>query len=189
MVNIPESWGPEEIRDIDSQNYYDEIMEIHDNDPKWQKKALAGIQRIGRDNARTPVQWSAEKEAGFTTGKPWIRVHDNYPEVNVDKQLKDPKSPLAFWKQMIKVRREHSDLLINGDFDLHDPNDLDVFTFVKERGDKKAVVYLNFSNEEQPIYPPPQVKDRKQTLLVANVEESEIGKNLSPWEARVYLIE
>lgn len=192
MVNFPTSWGPEELRDIDSLTFYNEMKATHCDEPLWMKKAMNGIQRVGRDNARTPVQWSAEAHGGFTSGTPWIRVHDNYPEVNIAAQLKDPKSPLAFWKKMIKTRHEHADLLVHGEFYVHDVNDLEVFTFIKEAkggNGKAALVYLNFSDEEQPMSTPSRLVGRKMELLVANVEEADVGKYLSPWEARLYLVE
>ena len=81
--------------------------------------ALDGIQRVSRDNARTPVQWSNCENAGFTTGKPWISVNPNYKEgINVEDEQKDPESVLAFWQKALKMRKEYSTLFTHGDFDV-----------------------------------------------------------------------
>ena len=70
-----------------------------------EKKALQMAHYASRDNARTPVQWSAEKNAGFTAGKPWFKVNPNYVEVNVADQEKDPESLLNFYREAIRLRR------------------------------------------------------------------------------------
>ena len=203
MTNHP-VWPIEDIRDIDSLNGYKEIAERHNNDPLWLQKALKGIQKVGRDNARTPVQWSGDDHAGFTTGstKPWIRVNDNYRAINVAAQEHDAASPLNFWKKALQLRKEYTDLMVFGTFEVWDRNDTDVFTFVKESGretgsgaaakdgpQRKLLVFLNFSDDEQPMHWPPGLQDEegKAKLLVANVDD--LGKYLSPWEARAYLVE
>jgi len=193
MYNHPEHWGVEELRDIDSLNAYNDVATRHKNDPLWLKKAMKGLQLVGRDNARLPVQWDDSKHAGFTTGKPWIRVHDDYEAVNVASQQKDPNSVLNFYKKMIKARKEHADLMVFGqDFSVWDFHDPDVFTFTKthpERHGEKLLVFLSFSDEVQPLHYPTGLENVKKELLVSNLNEGEeVGRYLSPWEARVYLI-
>lgn len=73
------------------------------------------IRRGTRDNGRMPMQWSGEKNAGFTTGKPWLRINGDYKEVNVEKEQADEQGVLNFWKQMIHLRRTDA-VLIDGDF-------------------------------------------------------------------------
>jgi glycosidase len=191
MTNIPKTWGIEEIKDPDSLNAYNDVKDRHDADPLWLKKAMGGIQRVARDNARTPVQWDSSANAGFTTGKPWMRVNDNYPEINVADQQKDPKSVLNYWKKVNKLRKEYSDLTVFGDFEIWDFLEPDSFTFTKENktnglNNKKMLVFLSFSDEEQPLHFPPDCKGKEMELLIANVDEP--GQYLSPWEARVYLV-
>ncbi|OAL38631.1 hypothetical protein AYO20_02281 [Fonsecaea nubica] len=197
MYNHPEHWGVEELRDIDSLNAYNDVKTRHHDDPLWLKKAMKGLQLVGRDNARLPVQWDATANAGFTTAKkPWIRVHDDYEAVNVAAQRRDPSSVLSFWKAMIKLRRRHADLTIFGrDFHVWDPYDQDVFTFTKTHpdGDRKLLVFLNFSDDTQPLHYPPGLgldgAAVTKELLVSNLAQGdEVGKYLTPWEARVYLV-
>ena len=193
MYNHPESWGVEELRDIDSLNAYNDVATRHNYDPLWCKKAMQGLQLVGRDNARLPVQWDSSPNAGFTTGKPWIRVHDDFEAVNVAHQLHDPNSVLNFYKQMIKIRKENVDLMVFGqDFHVWDFHDQHVFTFTKthpERKGEKMLVFLNFSDEEQPLHYPTGLQDVKMEVVVSNLEGGkEVGRYLSPWEARVYLV-
>ena len=160
-----------------------------------EKQALARkiMQKKSRDNARTPVQWTSEPHAGFTApnSKPWMRVNDNYPEINVADQQKDPNSVLNYWKKINKLRKQYSDLTVFGDFEVWDFLEPDSFTFTKENkanglGNKKLLVFLSFSDEEQPLHFPPDCKGKEMELLIANVDQP--GQYLSPWEARVYLV-
>jgi oligo-1,6-glucosidase len=114
------------MRAIAAVNYYREMNERYPGDEKMLQSALAGLQRVDRDNARTPVQWSSEEQAGFSTVKLWMRVRDNY-EVNVAAQEKDPHSALAFWKKALKIRTEHADVLVHGQFELVDLENLNTF--------------------------------------------------------------
>lgn len=191
MYNHPKHWGVEELRDIDSLNAYNDIKARHNGDPLWLKKAMKGLQAIGRDNARLPVQWDATPNAGFTTGKPWIRVHDDFETVNVAAQLADPQSPLNFWKRMIALRKTHAELMVFArDFVVWDRHDQDVFTFTKTHtdGTQKLLVFLNFSEDDQPLHYPTELERCHKELLVSNVQDDQVGKYLGPWEARVYLV-
>lgn len=188
MFNHPEHWGIEEIRDIDSLNAYNDVKHRHDGDELWLKKAMKGLQAVGRDNARLPVQWDSSKHAGFTGGEPWIRVHDEYEKTNVAEQLKDPKSVLNFWKKMIQTRKDHSDLLIFGkDFEVWDHHDQDVFTFTKQHptSGQTLLVFCSFSDEIQPLHWPTKLKNAHTELLISTVDQP--AKYLAPWEARAYL--
>ncbi len=187
MVNMSPSWGPEELRDIESVRYWEDMNKKFPGNDEILKKAMDGIKQIGRDNARTPVQWSGtEANAGFTTGKPWIRVHDRYPEINVESQVKDNSSILSFWKQMLKLRKEHADLLCHGRFELYDFDNLETLTFFKHGERDSVLVTLNFTDMDQPIVIPPPMKKRDLELLIANVDSP--SKQLTAWEGRVYVV-
>lgn len=183
MTNVPMSWGPEEYKDIEAINYLKDIKERFPGDDKMFAKALAGLNRIGRDNARTPVQWNACKHAGFTTGTPWMRVNDNYKTINAASQINDPNSVFGFWKKILQVRKKHPDLFVSGKFELLDEKNDKTFCFYKqENGGRRALVQLNFSAEEQEAFKP------NGTLLIANVEAFKEEK-LGPWEARIHIVE
>jgi len=218
MYNHSEEWTITDLRDIDSINAYRDVEQRYNNDPVWNAKAMRGLAAVGRDNARLPVQWSAEPNAGFTgkNAKPWIRVHDDYENVNVAEQLGRDDSPLAFWKRMLKVRRKYQRLMVLGDFEMHDLYEQDTFTFVKRvkgavtdgNGDGAAMqnghtehteeskakiepeilVTCNFSDRINPVDFPARMAGRKRELLVSSLDEEGAGKYLRAWEGRIYLV-
>lgn len=187
MVNIPKDWPIEELQDIESINYYNSVAARTNNDPKSLARVMKGIQTVGRDNARVPMQWDDSPNAGFTApdAKPWMRVHDLYPEINAAKQEREPKSVLSFWKQMLRLRKDHRDLFIHGGFEVFDEEDEKTFVYAKDFGGQMAVTVLNFTGEKQP-FKKPDVKGKWQ-LLVGNFEQRE-EKVLEPYEGRVYLV-
>ncbi|RFU23807.1 hypothetical protein B7463_g12533, partial [Scytalidium lignicola] len=189
MINMPKSWPVEEYKCIKSVNHYNMVKKLTNNDPAELSKALKGIQQVARDHARTPMQWDSSENAGFTNGpgRPWMRVHDEYPSINVEKQISDPKSILSFWKQMLRLRKQYADLLIYGDYEVYDVENVDTFIFSKTYGGQYALVVLNFTAKEQGFENPMEEKKRgKLELLVSNVEDP--VDTLKPYEGRVYLV-
>jgi alpha-glucosidase len=184
MVNS-KHWKPEQIRDVAAANYWRETNQMHPGDEKMLKAALDGIQRVGRDNSRTPVHWNGGPHAGFSTVEPWIRLNDFYKEINVEVQRKDPNSVLSFWKSVLRWRKEHADVLVHGSFAVYDYQNPSTFTYVKEKDSKKVLVLLNFTNEKQPIDIPEILKDNRLELLIGSIEKP--GDKLAPWEGRAYL--
>ena len=79
---------------------------------------MESIYAKGRDNARTPMQWNADKNAGFTTGEPWIKVNPNYTEINVEAQENDPGSVLNYYRALIQLRKDQ-DVIRDGDYRDH----------------------------------------------------------------------
>lgn len=184
MTNIPDTWTPDDLKDIASINYWKTLKDALGHDKKALAEAWKGFTSIIRDNARTPVQWSSEKNAGFTTGKPWMRVNENYKEgINVADQSKDEDSVLAFWQQLLKMRKEHADLFVFGGYKVLDFENEQTWTFEKygEEG-RKAWVVLSFSEEEAEVKPPKWAE----TLLLTNLK-GKVGEKLRPFEGRVYV--
>ncbi|PLB47373.1 maltase malt [Aspergillus steynii IBT 23096] len=180
MTNAPRDWSVEEYKDIEGRGYYREA----EGDPARQKQIMDGLRILARDHARLPMQWDASSHAGFTTGKPWMRVHDLYPEINVLRQESDPGSVLSFWKNVLRLRKEHRDLFIHGAFELLDFENQETFCFVKSRGEKKALVVLNFTDSNQPL----TVSTVGMELLVSNYTDLAVSETLQPWEGRIYII-
>jgi oligo-1,6-glucosidase len=133
MVNVPDTWGPEDLKDVEIVNYLEIVRSRTSNDPKALAEALKGIRLIGRDNARTPVHWDDSPQAGFTTGEPWIRVNDIYMEINVKQQQSDPNSVLQFWKRMLTLRKDEMDPFVYGDFEMLDGEE-QLITYTKTHG-------------------------------------------------------
>ncbi len=140
-----------------------------------------------RDNARTPVQWSAEKNAGFTTGDmAWYTVNPNYPEVNVASQENDPDSQLNFYRKAIALRRENKESAIYGKFELHLPRDKRLFVYDKIGDDgSKLTVIINLSEKEVSASKVKKYIDGGAKEILSNYK-GEMGSVLKPYEARVY---
>lgn len=187
MVNVPDTWGPEEYKDIDSINYWNEMNKKYPNNKEMLEKPLKALRNGGRDNARTPMQWNASRHAGFTSGTPWMRAHDNFAEVNVEAAQQDPNSIYHFWQKMLKIRKAHSDVFIEGGYEVYDIGNPDTFTFVKTVGGKpRALVVLNFSETEQKDPIPQSMKDQKLRLLITNGDGS--VQSLGAWEGAAYIV-
>jgi alpha-glucosidase len=189
MINAPASWPIEDYKDIESINYYNSVKERTNGDKEKMGHVMKSIQILGRDHARLPMQWDESPFAGFTKKKDgaWMRAHDDYKQINVKKQEKDPKSVLSFWKRMLKTRKEYRDLFIHGAFEGYDMGNEKTFTFGKRYGGHRAVVVLNFTGEEQEFKRPDV--GGKFELLVGNIEGVDGTENvLSPWEGRIYLV-
>ncbi|RCK67322.1 Alpha-glucosidase [Candida viswanathii] len=191
MTNLPRSWPIEEYKDINTINYYNAFKEKYGNDPDFkekEEKLLDVINLVARDHARSPVQWNSSANAGFTTGKPWTRVNDNYTDINVESQKKSADSLLRFYQKMLQLRKQYKDLFIYGNLEILDYDNDKTFTYLKELPDAKspkAYVVLNMSNDQVKFAP---LIDGDFNLLAANVDE--LDENvLTPWEARVYIVD
>lgn len=131
----------EDYKDIESISMYEQIKSRGGD----LKRFLNG-QKIGaRDNGRTPFQWDSSMNAGFTTGRPWIKINDNKSEINVAAEEKNPNSPLNYFKKMVKLRKDHPDLLVYGKYTLLDSNNPEVYAYTREANDEKVLVLLSFS--------------------------------------------
>lgn len=189
MVNVPKDWPIEDYRDIESVNYYKSVAKRTNNNPEALAKVMKGIQTIGRDNARVPMQWDSTPHAGFTDKKegPWMRVNDSYTSINVASQLKNPNSILNFWKKMLKIRKEYKDIFIHGTFEGHNMESEETFVFSKTFGERKAVVVLNFTGEEKKWARGDF--EGKLEFLVGNVDGGDGTRDvLEGYEGRIYMI-
>jgi oligo-1,6-glucosidase len=131
--------GMSQIRDIESLHVYDFLRSKHL--PKWLCWRM--VQKSGRDNARTPMQWSKETNAGFTNGTPWIDVNQNYTRINYADQLEDPNSILHFYRKMIAFRKEN-EALRTGEFQLIKATRR-LFVFMRVCPSEALTVLINFS--------------------------------------------
>ncbi|KIX02541.1 uncharacterized protein Z518_08482 [Rhinocladiella mackenziei CBS 650.93] len=198
MINIPPTWGVDEYKDIESRNFYNSIKEQSGNDPIEMHKAKMGLSILARDHARTPMQWSSSSHAGFTSGPtPWMRVHDSYTEINVERQSGDERSVLRFWKTLLQWRKQYRQLFVHGLFREFDHNNPAVFTYLKISRESnhvadhdchlQALVTLNFSGERQSFMKPEDLRDNDLELLITNVDIAE-PDSLAPYEGRVYWV-
>ncbi|KAJ6007106.1 hypothetical protein N7522_005457 [Penicillium canescens] len=189
MVNAPKEWTIDEYKDIDSTNYYQMTSKVTNNDPVELENAMASLQHLARDHSRLPMQWSADANAGFSpssSAKPWMRPHDNYPELNVKLQETDDASVLSFWKQMTRLRKEYADAMVFGEFEILDEPNQNVFTYTKKGQNTSLLVVLNFSDKVQTFEKPDTLMADNWKLLVGNVEGP--SEELQAFEGRVILI-
>ncbi len=114
-----------------------------------EQAALAACARFSRDNARTPMQWDATRNAGATDGNPWLPVHDDYPTCNVAVQEGDPDSPLLWYRLLAALRTSHTEL-VAGDWRELLADDERILAFERTLGDRRSVTLANFSDEEAP---------------------------------------
>lgn len=141
MTNYPFE-SIEEVNDIESRNMFAERLAAGHSE----NEIMDSIRRVGRDNARTPMQWTAGKNAGFTDGKPWLAVNPNHEEINADQAMSDPDSVFFTYQKLIELRKQH-DWVIYGDFKLID-SEADVFAYLRTYKGKKYLVVANLSDEE-----------------------------------------
>jgi len=192
MINAPDSWPLEEYIDVDSRNWVEFVRQRSNDDPAALERARHDLQILARDHARLPMQWDDSEYAGFSKAKPWMRTHDTYREINVAKQEGDPKSVMSYWKNMLKMRKEHRELMVYGEVEAIDADSEKTFIYVKrkpgEQARQRAVVALNFTSNEQTWDASALLEGRNAKVLVRNyIDEPENHAKLRPWEARVYL--
>jgi len=148
---------------------------------------IANLRKMGRDNARTPMQWDDSANAGFTTAaKPWLAVNPNYKEINAKEESANPDSVYHYYQKMIALRSK-SPALIYGDYKDLDPQNPSIFAYTRTLGIEKYLIVLNFSGAATPYTLPDELKAG--SLKISNrrgIEQQTNSLNLKPWEARVY---
>lgn len=176
----------EEYNDVRAKSVYEDKIKSG----RTIEEALRELNASSRDNTRTPMQWDSSKNGGFTVGNPWIKVNENYEDINVEKQLKDSNSVLNFYKNIIKVRKEN-ECLIYGLYNLILKEDKNIFAYERILDDKKFLIITNLSNYDN-TYSYNKLNLRFSNLVISNYEVKEHkdinSMILKPWEARMYKI-
>lgn len=173
-----------EYNDIETLNMYkDRISKGYSHD-----EIMASIYAKGRDNARTPMQWDSTENAGFTTGKPWLKVNKNYKFINAEDCLQDKDSIFYHYKKLINIRK-HNDTIIYGNYKLLLPEDKNVFAYSRELNGDKIVVVCNFYNKEVNLNFNEDFNNVE--ILLSNYKDSSIlmkDLKLRPYEAIMYRV-
>ena len=162
-------------RDVESLNYYKILMEQGLNS----EEALTILDRRSRDNSRTPMQWSAKKNAGFSKVSPWINVADNYKSINVENEKNDKDSILSFYKKLITIRKENT-VISAGNISFID-TDENIIAYKRSLGERKILVFCNMSNKDESL----DIDLSGFKKLIGNYSElNYVDKNLrlSPYE-------
>ena len=173
----------DDFRDLESINAYRELVESglftkEDMFPKIAHKS--------RDNARTPMQWDASENAGFTTGTPWIAINPNYKKINVADQLKREDSVFHYYKKLIRLRKEN-EIIVYGKYEILLPEDDNIFAYTRSLDGKKLLTVCNFSKTEQK-FDFSGYENAKVLISNYNRDAGEDGI-LKPYEATVLLLE
>ena len=135
------------------------------------EQALAACGRMSRDNARTPMQWSDEANAGFTTAKPWLKVNENYKAINVAAQEKDPSSVLNYYRRLVALRKsdEFKELFTYGRcVPAYEDTD-GIMAYYREDENKRVLVVANFGSKKAQIRLDGSVKK----VLLSNINDAE----------------
>lgn len=145
------------------------------------KRFLEGMKTSSRDNGRTPMQWDNTPQAGFSLGKPWLKVNTNYVTVNVAAQETDPNSILNYFRKMVKLRKQEP-TLIYGDWALVDTDNSSVFAYTRSLNGKKLLVLLNFKAVNA-TFNSAGIDMSKAKVLIANYPTPSVNGQLKPYEA------
>ena len=153
--------------------------------------AMKLLARSSRDNARTPFQWSAEENAGFTTGIPWFCINENYTEINAAQQEDDPNSLLNFYRAILKFKKENP-VAIWGDYREYFPKDKNFYVYARSHEGKRLLVICSFSRKALRFEAPEGFELENGRLVFSNYESNFVimnGFTSKPYEMRVYLFE
>ncbi len=175
-------------RDIETLNMYKERIAAGYSE----EDIMKSIYIKSRDNARTPMQWTAGKNGGFTDGTPWIDVNDNYGIVNVEKALEDENSVLHYYKKLIELRKKEK-AFVYGDFKPILEDDKDVVAYYRTYGMDKYLVVCNFFGRDRII----EIEDADDTnvntqIILSNYADSGVNTaklHLRPYESIIYKID
>ena len=171
------------IREVDDISTLDEY-EVCLREGFSEEEALRIVNRYSRDNARTPVQWDSSKNAGFTTGTPWLPLNPNYKKINVAEQEKDPESVLSYYKKLTALRKnpEYKETMVYGDFVPFMADEDRLMAFYR-KGEKTLLILGNYRKEERELELPVPVKK----LVLSNAEPRIMGRKitLSGYEATI----
>ncbi len=180
MTNV--QFEMEEYRDIETLNLYRERLEKG----YTEAEIMRSIHAKSRDNARTPMQWNDGENAGFTDGKPWIKVNSNYREINAAGQISDENSVFGCYRELIRLRKKYS-VFADGEFRMLCREDENVFAYLRENEEYRLLVICNFHDGtvQNPLGEP----DAGMKLLIGNYPEAGQGRALRPYEAGMYLLE
>lgn len=181
MTNYPFRF-PQDHRDLEAVNYYNEVVALGGDTAA----ALAGLARMSRDNARTPMQWDASAHAGFSAGQPWLPVNPNHLWLNAEAQTGAPDFVLSHYQALIRLRHELP-VLADGDFTPLFADDPQLWAYTRADGDATLLVIANCGRAPRTVDIGPQWEAAE--LLLGNLPGTPAGSTsleLQGWDARIY---
>lgn len=179
MTNMPIK-SIDEADDVESINLYHERLEAGYS----KDDILESINTKGRDNARTPMQWTNDEHAGFTTDTPWLKVNPNYETINVEADMTATNSIFKTYQTLIQLRKDNP-IVINGKFNLLMPDHPSIFAYTRTLGDQEWIVITNISDE--PAKTEGISLENQDVLMnnMSNVQMSGTDISLEPYQAIV----
>lgn len=178
----------EDYRDVEALDIFKDFTERKGFSAK---DTLELLRLKSRDNARTPMQWSTEKNAGFSEAEPWIAVNDNYKTINAEASVKDPKSVFSYYKKLVQLRHEVP-VITDGVYKLLDADNEKVYTYLRKNEDETLLVICNFTKETIDYPVGDFVEASQGTLLISNYDDAPQqyadAIELKPYGAYVYEI-
>ncbi|MBT2292035.1 alpha-glucosidase [Paenibacillus albidus] len=172
----------EDYQDIETLNMYRDKVSGGGAD---HETILQAIHTKGRDNARTPMQWDASENAGFTAGTPWLKLNPNYREINVEQALADPDSVFYYYQRLIKLRKKNP-VMVYGEYNLLLSDHEYIYAYTRTLAEERWLVLLNFSDVPQPVDLPAELQEIKELVIGNYPEEAGAQSILRPYEAGVY---
>ncbi len=187
MTNCPFP-SIEAYNDVNSKFMYDEMLK-NGFSPE---QAIIELNRLSRENSRTPIQWDDSQNAGFTTGKPWLMINPNYKEVNVKAALEDKNSIYYYYKELISLRKNNP-IMAYGSYEEIETEDSDVYAYLRSYVGKSWIIILLFSDRPRKVTIPSAININGKKNILCNYGENfgrdfvQAGQNieLSPYEAIV----
>ncbi len=169
----------EEYRDMSMLNEYQHQKDLHADTIAFLKEKSFD----SRDNGRTPFQWNKERNAGFTTGTPWIEVNPNFKTINVETEEADPNSVLIYFRKLVLLRKSEP-TLVYGKYELLDKENPDVYSYTRSEKGHQILVMLNFTSHEAMARTGLDLTGKK--LLIGNYATPSRSGRLRPYEAAVW---
>jgi len=170
----------EDYQDIETHNMYKMLRKMFHFS---HQKMMRTVKLASRDNARTPMQWDETQNAGFTTGKPWLKVNPNHQSINVAENQTDPDSILAYYQKIIALRKAYP-IIVYGDYQDLQKSHRKLYAYRRTYEGQELVVLCNFSEKGLTLRGGTDFKGME--LLLSNYPAHECLYDLQPYEARVY---
>ncbi|EGQ9990234.1 alpha-glucosidase [Vibrio vulnificus] len=155
----------DQYKDIETLNFY----KVKTESGVSHQHMMDAIHENSRDNARTPMQWSASPNGGFSQAEPWIEVNPNYPEINVEQALADSDSIFYHYQKLIELRKQHP-AIVYGDFTPLFAEHDSVFAYVRSHQDEQLLVINNFSDQEVSLELPDNLQNKEVNCLIYNYD-------------------
>ena len=182
-IRLPKLDMYEDVSTYNAHRLYKSVLHFPE------EKIMNIVKKRSRDNARTPVQWSSEKNAGFTTAdKPWFYINENYWQVNVEDQEKKADSILNFYRKLIKFRKQYK-VVRDGIYKEHYENSSKIYCYERVLGDEKLLVICSFTDKPVEFTAPAGYNLEEGKLMLANYDKNMRKHNsfkTRPYEMRVY---